>query len=145
MASEVVEIQRLYDQLVAAAVGGDPDEYAALFTGDAVLMPPNAAVIAGRDAIRAWMRAFFRTWRAEISTLSFDQRQRGDTVAFCRFSASGKYIPVAGGEPFAFDQKYLDTIVRDASGTWKFAAHMWSSNTRDRSLWAQEVSRHERR
>jgi len=40
MPSEVDEIQRLDDQLVAAAVGDNHDEYAALFTNDAVLMPP---------------------------------------------------------------------------------------------------------
>lgn len=133
--NELDSVGSLYDQLAAAAVAGDADKYSLLFADDAVLMPPNVAVVTGRSGIREWARAFFRTWRVEIDALTFDQQEAGDRVAFCRYRATGTNIPAAGGEPVVFDHKYLDALVKQVSGTWRFAAHMWSSNVKG-GIWA---------
>jgi uncharacterized protein (TIGR02246 family) len=52
----------LYDELVRAATAGNAGDYAACFEEDAVLMPPHAPVVQGRDRIRAWAADFFKTY-----------------------------------------------------------------------------------
>ncbi|MCI0438383.1 MAG: SgcJ/EcaC family oxidoreductase [Chloroflexi bacterium] len=133
--TQLEAVNALYEQLVNAATSGDADRYAALFTDYAVLMPPNAPIVAGRAAIRHWASRFFQHWILEASAFSIDKQEVGDTVAFCRYSTAGKYLPKPDGDPIPYDQKYMDALVKDSDNSWKFAAHMWSSNNKERSVW----------
>ena len=133
--NELAVLDTLYEELTAAATAGDSERYASLFVETGTLMPPGASVVAGRKAVRDWVERFLKEYEMHFATFTVDDRAIGDTVAFCRWSATGTYEQ-RGGQSFQFDQKYLDTVVKDSDGKWRFAVHMWSSNTKDWGLWA---------
>lgn len=129
-------VQTLYDELVAAATAADPDAYAACFTEDGVLMPPNAPVVQGHQAIRDWAKWLFAAYRLEISSFSLSAQVIGYDAAFSRYEATGRYVGLAGHDDSSFNQKYLDALICLPDGSWKFAAHMWSGNAKGASIWS---------
>ncbi len=131
-------LDTLYDELVAAATAGDAERYASLFVERGALMLPGAPVVAGRAAVRDWVDRFLKEYDLQVATFTVDDPAIGDTVAFCRWTATGTYRR-RNGESFEFDQKYLDTFVKDSDGTWRFAIHMWSPNTKDMGVWANYI------
>lgn len=61
-AEEPIEVARKIAATMSAAVAsGDIDAYAGLYAADALLLPPNGAVIVGRDNIRTVLAANQRT------------------------------------------------------------------------------------
>ena len=131
-------LDTLYDELTAALTAGDSERYASFFVETGALMPPGAPVVAGRTAVRDWVDRFSKEYDFKVATFTVDDRAIGDTVAFCRWTATGTYR-LRNGESFQFDQKYLDTFVKDSDGTWRFAIHMWSPNTKDMGVWADYI------
>jgi uncharacterized protein (TIGR02246 family) len=131
-------LDTLYDELTAAATAGDSERYASLFLETGTLMPPGAPVVAGRTAVRDWVDRFLKEHDLQVATFTVDDRAIGDTVAFCRWTATGTYRR-RNGESFQFDQKYIDTFVKDSDGMWRFAIHMWSPNTKDMGVWADYI------
>jgi uncharacterized protein (TIGR02246 family) len=129
-------VQALYDELVGAVTAADPDAYADCFAEDAVLMPPNAPVVQGRQAIREWAKWLFGVYRLEISSFVMSAQVIGDRAAFSRYEATGRYVGLSGGNDSHFEQKYLDALVCLPDGSWKVAAHMWSSNAKGTSIWS---------
>lgn len=136
--NEFAVLDTLYEELTAAATVGDFERYASLFVETGTLMPPGSSVVAGRPAVRDWFERFLKEYELQVATFNVDDRAIGDTVAFCRWSATGTYQR-RGGQSFQFDQKYLDTIVRGSDGKWRLAVHMWSPNTKDWGVWADDI------
>ncbi len=131
-------LDTLYDELTAAATAGDSERYASLFLETGTLMPPGAPVVAGRTAVRDWVDRFLKEHDLQVATFTVDDRAIGDTVAFCRWTATGTYRR-RNGESFQFDQKYIDTFAKDSDGIWRFAIHTWSPNTKDMGVWADSI------
>jgi uncharacterized protein (TIGR02246 family) len=72
----VDDIRAVARTMSAAAAGGDVDAIASLYSLNALLLPPNGAVVSGRDAIRA---VFAGNQAAGSNSLTFDQlRVAGD-------------------------------------------------------------------
>ncbi len=97
---------------------------AAMYTEDAVLMPPNQPEIRGRDHIRTW---FEETESGNSIELEYIEIEGCGDVAYIR----GKYrltIPVEGGEPIVDVGKLLDIRHRSADGSWLVARDMFSSD-----------------
>lgn len=128
-------VDSLYARLVRAAESGDAPAYAASFTPTGAVLLPRRPAVTGAPALTAWAAEFFATWQVRIDTLVFEDRRVGPWVGFARYWARGQYVPRAGGTTVAFDQKYMDTFVRDTAGTWLLAAHMVNSNTTAQSIW----------
>jgi uncharacterized protein (TIGR02246 family) len=129
-------LDALYEKLTAAAIGGDFVGYSSLFTEKGALMPPGSPAVVGRSNIGEWIERFLGSYELNVKTFAFDDRVIGESVAFCRWTASGIFRH-SHGEQFEFNQKYLDTIVKDSDGQWRFAIHMWSPNTKDWGVWAR--------
>lgn len=113
------EIAARSQQLVEAVNTGDLEAVAALYTEDAWLLPPNAELIEGREAIRdfyATLRedAGLRDMEAEI----LDLETAGD-LAY----EVGRYALTLDGEegPLRDVGKYLFTWRRE-HGEWLIAA-----------------------
>ncbi len=97
---------------------------AAMYTEDAVLMPPNQREIGGRDDIRTW---FEENESGNSIELEYVEIEGCGDVAYVR----GKYrmtIPVEGGEPIVDVGKLLDIRRRSADGSWLVARGMFSSD-----------------
>ena len=129
----------LYKKLVGAANAGDVDTYVSCYTDDGVLMPPHAQPVVGRAALVEYMTNWFGTWQLEDHVASMEDRRAGGSVAFCRYQTKGRYLPRAGGAPFPYTHKYIDTLVMQPDGAWLIAVHMWNSNVAGSNVWTKET------
>lgn len=113
-------IEAAVRRYVAASNRGDAEELAALYTEDAVLLPPDHAPVEGREAIAAFWRQgtdpglAMRTIRVDV------QSDLGYLV--------GRYtLPATDQEP-ADSGKSLLCLRRQSDGTWKVTADIWNSS-----------------
>jgi len=120
-------IQRLREAHVAALNAGDADAWASLFTDDGVQMPPNAPTNRGREAVRAWSRAFLEAFRPAFALSVAEVRLAGDW-AFERGAYRIALTPRAGGEPIPDVGKYITIYQRLPGGMWGIARDIWSTD-----------------
>ena len=125
--ADLAAIERLREQFVAAENSGDAAAVAALYTDDAVLLPPNELEVVGRPAIEAWYRALFDTYAPELSFSSQEVQLAGDW-AFDWLSYTFQLTPRAGGP--AIEERGNDLLVlrRQADGAWKVAREIWNAD-----------------
>ena len=111
------------EQFMAAAAKGDAGAIAVLYTSDAQLLPPNAEVIRGREAIqRYWQGAL----ASGIKGLKLDTQELhglGDNIV----AEVGAYTATG------VDGKTLDTgkaivLWKREDGKWRLHRDMFSSN-----------------
>jgi uncharacterized protein (TIGR02246 family) len=133
----MVAIGRLYRRMATAAVTGDAAAYAACYAEDGVLLPPHDGPIQGRARVQAWAEHLFGTWTMKGRTVSMDDQRVGSTVAYSRYRGVGKFVPSTGGAAVLYDLSYMDTLVRQADGSWLIACHMWNSNIPGSSVWTR--------
>lgn len=105
----------------AARANGDADAIAALHTEDAQVMPPNAPMVEGRSAIRAYYRTVFESRAAPAR---FDERE---VIVFGRMTyRQGIYemeMPNGKREYGKFMQLW-----KSVDGKWQLHRAMWSSS-----------------
>lgn len=104
--------------------------YASCFAEDAVLLPPDAAPVNGRAAIRDFQERSQKraTHRTVPEGTSEDELTVSGGFVVYRSTLKGKRIPNAGGEPERFENKYFDVLRRKPDGSYEFTRRMWSSN-----------------
>ena len=106
----------------SAVRAGDADAVSSLYTDDTHFMPPNQPPIHGRDAVHEWFAGLPPI--AEVTLLNGRVEGSGD-IAYVygtytlRFDMEG--APTDSGS-------YFDVRVRQADGSWKFAADMFHSD-----------------
>jgi ketosteroid isomerase-like protein len=105
--------------------------YAGYYAQDGYILPPGSPPAVGRTAIAAWFE--------QASTTSpYAVRPQGISVDEMRFlspdwviqrsTLRGQRVPKAGGEPIAFETKYVDLLHRTGPNDWEVAFRMWSDN-----------------
>ena len=105
---------------------GDWHAVAALYTNDAVVMPPGAPEVIGREAIEAFFRSFPQV--VACTTEDLDVETRGD-LAFVR----GRYTMTMRieGSDVTDAGKYLEVRKRQPDGRWLLFRDAFSSNASD--------------
>jgi ketosteroid isomerase-like protein len=119
---------KLQNQAVSTgALGGNPSFVDSFYASDAVLLPPNAPPVRGRDAIR-------QLWTAMISSGTFDLKLTTENVIQSGDMATeiGRYDLVvtpkaAGVAPVHDVGKYLVSWQK-VDGKWQAIADAFSSN-----------------
>lgn len=129
---ELKAINKLQKQVDAAIIAGDTDGYVALIADDAVLMPPNAPPVIGKDAIRSWNQAMSRRFRFKNYTPVDDEVVLAGKWAFRRARATWTLTPTAGGQPIHDSGKFIIIYERQPDGSWRIARDIWDSNTETR-------------
>jgi uncharacterized protein (TIGR02246 family) len=121
-------VQALYREWSRAVRERGAEGYAAYFAEDAVLLPPDAAPVAGRAAIREWQERTQReaTHETRPERVSVDELQTGEAWALHRTTLHGTRVPKAGGAAEPFVMKYFDVLRRKADGGWEFTHRMWN-------------------
>jgi uncharacterized protein (TIGR02246 family) len=120
-------IDRTREAHIAALNQGSVDAFAAIFSEDAVQMPPNAPANAGRAKIRAWIQAFVGAFRIEFA-LNVQEVQVAGDWAFERGGYRIHLRPKAGGGAFQETGKYITIYQKQADGAWLAARDIWNSN-----------------
>ena len=115
-------------QTAASAMqAGDADEWLATHSDDAVMMPPNQPAVSGKDNIEQWVNAFFSQFNVERFSISVEEVQMDNQIAFLR----GNYemaIKLPNGNTMPDQGKFIHLWKKQENGTWKIARDMWNSS-----------------
>ncbi len=120
-------IRAIISDFMSSYNEADVDTFSALFTEDAIRMPPNAPVIVGRQRIRENMITTFATFDGEVTVNQEEARFSGD-FAITRGTWAVTLTPKAGGEAQSDVGKWLTMIERQEDGSWKIARNIWNSD-----------------
>jgi uncharacterized protein (TIGR02246 family) len=120
------KINAVNSGFVEAFNKGDLISAMKVYTEEATILPPNAEMIKGKDAITAyWQRARdMGVKEAKLETV--EVTQMGDNAA-CEI---GKYvlkIQPEGGEAFTDKGKYM-MVWKLVDGSWKWDSDVWNSS-----------------
>ena len=105
---------------------GDAAGLAALYTADAVLLPPNMGKVFGRKGIEEY-------WRARISQVGLKFSELRTEELFGSgdfFTEIGSYtltVQPAGQKPVEDKGKYIVILKKTAEG-WRLHRDIWNSN-----------------
>jgi uncharacterized protein (TIGR02246 family) len=127
--ADMVGIERLHRQDVAATVSGDPRALAGLWTDDAVRINPGGRVDIGKQAIRAAdERAKARHPEGRVVSYLPDIKdvRIKDGWAFEWGHFKVGYTETAEGEVKTARGSVLRVLQKGADGSWKFARVMWN-------------------
>jgi len=129
LAAEDIAAIRATDSSFASAMGaGDAAGVAAIYLPDAHLLPPDAAPVEGREAIQQFIAGFLGAYHVAIAVSADEIEGRGD-LAYARGHYTMEGTPKAAGTPPLREEgKFLEVLRRQADGTWRYAADMWSPN-----------------
>lgn len=121
--ADVAAIRAAGDEFEKAGSNNDWAAVAALYTEDAVLMPPNAPSVSGRASIQEVFGQFPTLTSME---LTIDDIQGAGDVAVVRGSYSlamdieGQMVEDSG--------KYLEVRRKQADGSWPIIIDTWNSD-----------------
>ena len=117
-------MQTLSDRLAAAFNSGDSARIAQMYTEDAILMPPGAKMIKGRDGVEKYWRSAARTVTdSKLTTVevkSIDQAQAQEIGSFTARSR--------GAHPREIGGKFV-ILWKKAGDDWQVAVDIWNVNS----------------
>jgi uncharacterized protein (TIGR02246 family) len=113
-------IKKIADAYVKAALAGDAKAIAAMYTEDAIEMPPDQPPVKGRAAIEAFFQKQFATMKpAEFSINHIEAKTMGDAGYDVGTYQQSVMLPGAK-EPMKMSGKFT-VVLKRAGGDWKIA------------------------
>ena len=122
-AQDKATIEQLNEKFAAAFNKGHAAAVAAMYTEDAVVLPPGADMVRGRENIRAfWAKTAEQIQDIKLTTV--DVKPLGPDAAreIGTFSLKTK-----GPQPQEVSGKYV-VVWQKAGNDWKLATDIWNSN-----------------
>lgn len=120
-------IMALTADYIEAYNSGDAEAFVALFSDDAIRMPPNALPLEGIDRIRANAITTFETYDGEVTINVKENRFSGD-IAVTRGTWALRLVPKVGGEAQEDVGSWLNVSVRGPDGRWRISRNIWNSD-----------------
>jgi len=123
LAQDKTTIQSLNDRFAQSFNAGDGAAVAALYTDDAVILPPGGEMMKGRSAIQAfWKGATEQLGDGKLTTV--DVKPLGSEAAreIGTFSFRTK-----APQPQEITGKYV-VVWEKVGGDWKLATDIWNTN-----------------
>ncbi len=118
-------IQAVSDAFVEAIVAGDVDSVAALYTEDAVFMPPGHPPVRGRAAIREFLAGFPPVESLELRNDEIEGRL---DLAYVRGTLIMTLMPEGASEAMVDTGKYIEIRKRQPDGSWPLAVDIFNSS-----------------
>jgi uncharacterized protein (TIGR02246 family) len=111
-----------FDRTILA---GDWPAAVAFYSEDAVLLPPNAPEIKGRDAIRKFFEGFpkFTEFKQQVEEIEGDAK-----LAYPRGTFESVQVPPGGKNPVKNNGKVLAVWHKQADGSWLVDRVIWNSD-----------------
>ncbi|HEY0524545.1 MAG TPA: SgcJ/EcaC family oxidoreductase [Stellaceae bacterium] len=118
------EIEKANEQLAQALNAGDAAKAAGMYTERAVVLPPEAEMIEGREAIRKYWQDALDAGIKNLSLTSVRVDEYGGDAAreIGRFSFDA---PAAQGKTSRVDGKYV-VVWRKSGGEWRLDTDIWN-------------------
>lgn len=123
--ADKASIRAAIDSLVANVRARRDSASAQLYTENASVMPPNAGIVEGRAAVRAWMTAFPPVSDFTLTPIEIDGR--GD-LAYVRGTFSFKIVGPDGHQVGEDHGKFLEIRRKQPNGEWLLAADIFNSD-----------------
>jgi len=113
------------DRYEAAVRGGDIDAYAALFSDDAIQMPPAAPDRFGPAEIHAGMKPALSQNKMDVTLAPRETSLLGDRDASVRVVITGTRTPLDGSNPAPINFTCL-FLLHEADRIWKIQQQIWT-------------------
>lgn len=124
-AADAEAIRGLIGMFHDAFENGDVDAIVAVYTADAMVLPPNGATQVGTAAIRASFQQAFAQDTFKSDHVIEEVEVLGDW-GFVRWTAENTATPKAGGAPTHTTSRGISVVRRQAAGDWKIARDIWN-------------------
>ena len=105
---------------------GDSGAIAALYTEDAILLPPNLDMIQGKEGIEAFWSGAMQMGVKDAVLSTVNLVGMGDFV--CEIGKYKLTIQPEGQEAFEDRGKYLVIWMQAAEGNWKLHIDIWNTS-----------------
>ncbi len=106
--------------------GADAAAIGSLYTDDAILLPPGADMIKGREGIQAFWHGGFQMGIKDAVLTTINVEAWGDTA--CEIGTYLLKIQPPGQGIVEDNGKYVVVWKLDAAGAWKLAVDIWNSS-----------------
>ncbi len=126
--ADATAIKAVADAYVKAVMAGDAKAIAALYTEDAVELPPNQTMIKGRSAIEQYYQKEFSsgTKMSAFSVTHIQTEAAGD-LGYDVGTYQQTMTPAGGEKPVSDTGKYV-VITKRAGSAWKVAYAIYNSD-----------------
>ena len=125
--AEKEAIRGVVDDVVAAVNRGKASELAALFTEDAMRMPPNGPSSTDRKAVETQYQALFDRSTVKVILEPREIEVTGDW-AYMWGTYDILATPKDGGDAMKDVGKFLDILRKQPDGTWQYHRHIWNAD-----------------
>jgi len=122
---DVAAIKASTEAYVQARISSDWAALTAFYTEDAIVMPPDAPIAQGRDAIQTLFEASLPVTEGNLTAEEIDGR--GD-IAYVRGTGSFLVQPEGAPEPIRWTGKYIEIRRKQENGLWLIAIDIWNSD-----------------
>jgi len=113
-------------QFVEALNRGDAAAIAAMYTDDAILLPPNSEMIRGRQGVQEFWNTALQMGVKSVTVTTVDTHVSGDTAY--RVVKYTLTIQPQGQGSMIDSGKAVDLWKRQADGSWKVQVDIWNSS-----------------
>lgn len=117
-------IEAKLDAFEAAFNRGDAAAVAGFYTEDAVLLPPDAERVEGRQAVAAYWREGIDGGLTDLDLKAFEVMEAG-ALAY-EIGAFSLNSPGEGEQPVSLTGKYIVIWQRGADGEWRLHRDIWN-------------------
>jgi uncharacterized protein (TIGR02246 family) len=125
----VEAISAQLDTIAALASTLNTQGYLALFTDDAVLMPPAGPALIGKDQALSYYQKLFSPFLPPEVKYTLDAIEVSGALAVRRYRGLNMFTLKSTGRKVLGAIKYVDVLRKQPDGSWKIALHMWASNS----------------
>ncbi len=123
--ADAAAIESVHPRFRKALLARDFDTLVALYTDDAVFMPPNHPAVHGRSALKAWMAAFPKVVDVALSIARVEGRA---DLAYVQGSYVMTLHPDGAPAPVTDRGKYIEIRRRQPNGEWLLEADIFNSD-----------------
>jgi uncharacterized protein (TIGR02246 family) len=127
MAQGRTEVDEVNRRFMEAFERADPASVAALYTEDAVVLPPDTPMISGRAAIEEFWRGLMAAGARGVDLMTLRLAGSGDVLH--EVGRATITIQPEGGETSTHVVKYVVVWERDPAGGLALALDMWNGDS----------------
>jgi len=119
---EIGKVNRMFEDAVRAK---DPDRIASLYTGNAMVLPPDGPVVRGQDAVRQlWASVIKDMGLRDVTLKTIDLDVQDDSA--CEVGQATLTLEPPGGQRATVNVKYV-VVWRRVGGDWRLHRDIWNA------------------
>src|SRR5499426_3055019 len=119
---EIGKVNRLFEEAVRAQ---DPDRIAALYTGNAIALPPDGPLVRGQDGVRQlWTTIIKDMGLRDVTLKTIDLDVQDDSA--CEVGQATLTLDPPGGQRATVNVKYV-VIWQRFGSQWRLHRDIWNA------------------